>query len=481
MPKRITILGAGPGGYVAALRGAELGARVTVIENDNLGGTCLNWGCIPTKTLKSSAEAARKAEGLKSYGIDFNGEIRPDFPAIMARKDKVVSTLVSGIDKAFKTGEVTLIKGSGEVVNANLVRVVDQEGALHEVAGDKLILATGSRPQALPSLSFDGKHILCSDDVLKLETIPGKIIILGGGVIGAEFAFIFKQFGSEVTVVEAMDRLIPLPSVDVDMSKTLLREMKKNKIAVHVKTTITGIQTTAAGQVIASLGPSPFFDKTSHAPAQDRQVQADAIFLTVGRAPNSKGIGFAKMGLEMDNKGWVLANEKMETQVADVYAVGDILGPKKIMLAHVASMEGLVAVENCLGGQRRMDYGAVPSGIYTFPEVADVGFTESETKAAGIDYTADTFLFRELGMSQAKGELSGQIKILTEKPSGRVLGVHIIGEHATELIAEAVLAIKMGATARDLAETIHAHPTLAEGLWEVARKNLLHLEADNHP
>jgi dihydrolipoamide dehydrogenase len=481
MSKRITIIGAGPGGYVAALRGAELGAQVTVIENDNLGGTCLNWGCIPTKTLKSSAEAARKAARLKSYGVDFNGEIQPDFTAIMARKDKVVSTLVSGIDKAFKTGEISLIKGTGEVVNPNLVRVVDQEGTFHEVAGDKLILATGSRPQALPNLSFDGKTILSSDDVLKLKTIPGKIIILGGGVIGAEFAFIFKQFGSEVTVVEAMGRLIPLPNVDVDMSKTLLREMKKNKITVHVKTTITGIQTTSAGQVIASLGPSPFFDKRSHTPAQDRQLQADAIFLTVGRAPNSKGIGIVQMGVELDDKGWVLANEKMETPVAGVYAIGDILGPKKVMLAHVASMEGLVAVENCLGGQRQMDYGAVPSGIYTFPEVADVGLTESESKAAGIDYTAETFLFRELGMSQAKGELSGQIKMITEKPTGRVLGVHIIGEHATELIAEAVLAIKMGATAQDLAETIHAHPTLAEGLWEVARKSLWHLETDHHP
>jgi dihydrolipoamide dehydrogenase len=179
------------------------------------------------------------------------------------------------------------------------------------------------------------------------------------------------------------------------------------------------------------------------------------------------------MGIDLDNKGWVLADEKMQTPLEDVYAIGDILGPEKIMLAHVASMEGLVAVENCLGGHRRMDYGAVPSGIYTFPEVADVGLTENGAKAEGVDYRADTFLFRELGMSQAKGELSGQVKMITERPTGRVLGVHIIGEHATELIAEAVLAIKMGATNKDLAETIHAHPTLTEGLWEVARKSLL--------
>ncbi len=475
MSIRITIIGGGPGGYVAALRGAELGARVTVVENDNLGGTCLNWGCIPTKTLKSSAEAVRKAERLKTYGIDFSGEIRPDFTAIMARKDKVVATLVSGIEKAFKDGKVTLIKGTGEVVDPHLVRVVDPEGNSHEVVGDKLILATGSHPQGLPNLSFDGKHILSSDDVLKLENIPAKIIILGGGVIGAEFASIFKQFGSEVIVVEAMERLIPLPSVDVDMSKTLLREMKKDKITVHLKTTIADFQSTPDGRVMVTLGPSPFYEQPLPAYSQDRQVQADAIFLTVGRAPNSNGIGLARMGIGLDKKGWVPANQKMETQVADVYAIGDILGPQKIMLAHVASMEGLVAVENCLGGQRRMDYGAVPSGIYTFPEVADVGLTESETKTAGIDYTADTFLFRELGMSQAKGELSGQVKMITEKPSGRVLGVHIIGEHATELIAEAVLAIKMGITTRDLAETIHAHPTLAEGLWEVARKSLSRL------
>jgi len=474
MSKRITILGAGPGGYVAALRGAELGARVTVVENDNLGGTCLNWGCIPTKTLKSSAEAARKAERLKTYGIDFNGEIQPNFSAIMARKDKVVSTLVGGIAKAFKAGKVTLIKGTGELVDPHLVRVVDRAGKSHEVVGDKLILATGSRPQGLPNLSFDGKHILSSDDILKLETMPRKIIILGGGVIGAEFAFIFKQFGSDVTVVEAMDRLIPLPNIDLDMSKTLLREMKKSKIAVHLKTTIDGFQQTAAGQVVANLGPSPFYKEASHASAQNRQLQADAIFLTVGRAPNSDGIGLAPIGVGLDNRGWVIANEKMETRVKDVYAIGDILGPQKIMLAHVASMEGLVAVENCLGGQRRMDYGVVPSGIYTFPEVADVGVTETEAKAAGIDYRADTFLFRELGMSQAKGEISGQIKMIAEKPSGRILGVHIIGAHATELIAEAVLAIKLGATTQDLAETIHAHPTLAEGLWEVARKGLSH-------
>ena len=473
MSKRMTILGAGPGGYVAALRAAQLGAQVTVIENDNLGGTCLNWGCIPTKTLKSSAEAARKAERLHHFGIDLSGEIRPDFNAIMKRKDQVVATLVRGIDKAFKAGKIRLIKGNGEIVDAHRVRVTDEAGSLHEVSGDKLIVATGSRPQDLPNLHFEKPFILSSNDVLELAHIPKRIIILGGGVIGAEFAFIFKQLGSDVTVVEAMDRLIPLPSVDADMSKTLMREMKKSKISVHLKTTIRAVEQTETGTIMTTLGPSSFDTSASDTSRMSRQLETDTIFLTVGRAPNSSGIGLARMGVRMDEKGWVFANQKMETNVPHVYAIGDILGPTKIMLAHVASMEGLVAVENCLGGERCMDYRAVPSGIYTFPEVADVGLTEQEATTTGIDCRADTFLFRELGMSQAKGELSGQVKLITQKPTGRVLGVHIIGEHATELIAEAVLAIQKGLTAKDLADTIHAHPTLAEGLWETARKAML--------
>jgi dihydrolipoamide dehydrogenase len=470
MSKRITIIGAGPGGYVAALRAAQLGAQVTVIENDNLGGTCLNWGCIPTKTLKRSAEAIEKARRLKEYGIDFKGDMAPDFNAIMTRKDRVVATLVNGIQKALNAGRIQMIKGVGEIVEPHLVRVVDRDGKLHEIAGDRLILATGSKPQDLSHLAFDGQTVLSSDDVLKLESIPSEIIILGGGVIGAEFAFIFQQFGSKVTVVEALDRVIPLPSVDEDSSKTLLREMKKKKITVHLKTTIVEARPTKDGGISVTLGPSPFFETPDEQTKKEVQMTVDKVFLTVGRAANSENIGLRSVGVALDQRGWILADEKMATNIQDVYAIGDILGPSKIMLAHVASMEGLVAVENCLKGNRVMDYGAVPSGIYTFPEMADVGLTENQAQEAGIDYRSDTFLLRELGMSQALGELSGQIKMISEKHSGKVLGVHIIGAHATELIAEAVLAIKLGATIQDLTETIHAHPTLAEGLWEVSRK-----------
>ncbi len=469
MSKRITILGAGPGGYVAALHAVQLGAQVTVIENDNLGGTCLNWGCIPTKTMKSSAEAVRKAHQLSQFGIELVGEIRPDFKAVMQRKDKVVATLVGGIAKAFKAGKIQLIKGTGKIVDPYLVQVKDDAGGVQDVSGDKLILATGSRPQDLANLTFDGATILSSNDILNLEQMPKRIIILGGGVIGVEFAFIFKLLGSQVTVVEAMDRVIPLPNVDVDMSKTLLREMKKSKISVHLNSTIQTVKKSETDGIRVALGPSPFDNPKPKSGAKHQEIEADTLFLTVGRAPNTNGIGLNRLGLEMADKGWVQANDKMETNIRDVYAIGDVLGPTKIMLAHVASMEGLVAVENCLGADRTMDYRAVPSGIYTFPEVADVGLTQQEAADAGIDHRAVTFLFRELGMSQAKGELSGQIKMITERASGRILGVHIIGEHATELIAEAVLAMQTGLSAQDLARTIHAHPTLAEGLWETAR------------
>ena len=469
MSKRITILGAGPGGYVAALHAAQLGAQVTVIENDNLGGTCLNWGCIPTKTMKSSAEAIRKVQGLSDYGIELIGRVRPDFQAIMKRKDRVVTSLVGGIAKAFKAGKIQLITGTGKIVDPHLVQVTDIGGDTHEVSGDCLILATGSRPQDLPNIQFDGTTILSSNDILNLEQMPKRIVILGGGVIGVEFAFIFKHLGSQVTVVEALDRLIPLPSIDADMSKTLMREMKKSKIGVHLNTTIEAIETDTGGGIRTTMGPSPFEGPSPKSATKQKVLEADALFLTVGRAPNSDDIGLRRMGIAMDERGWVRADEKMETNIKDVYAIGDVLGPSKIMLAHVASMEGLVAVENCLGAGRSMDYRAVPSGIYTFPEVADVGLTQQEAEAAGIDHRSVTFLFRELGMSHAKGELSGQIKMVSERKSGRILGVHIIGEHATELIAEAVLAIQTGLRAHDLAQTIHAHPTLTEGLWETAR------------
>ncbi|MEE8541655.1 MAG: FAD-dependent oxidoreductase, partial [Desulfobacterales bacterium] len=337
-----------------------------------------------------------------------------------------------------------------------------------------LILATGSRPQPLPKLPFNGQTILSSSDALTLEEIPGEILVLGGGVIGVEFAFIFNAFGTKVTVVEGPDRLLPLPSVDADSSKILQREMKKKRIPFYPGKTVTRAETAPEGKISLTLGPSPFLETVSEKDKKEIDLQVDKILLTVGRIPNSEHLGLESIGVELDDKGWIIVNSKMETNVEGVYAIGDVLGPSKMMLAHVATMEGLVAVDNCLGGNREMNYQAVPAAIYTFPEVADVGLTETQAQAAGIDYRADKFLLRELGMAHAMGELAGQVKIVSEKKSGRIIGVHMIGAHVTELIAEATLAVQQGTTVRNLAQTIHAHPSLAEGLWETARRAVDH-------
>ncbi len=468
MAARITIMGAGPGGYVAAIRAARLGAEVTVVENDNVGGTCLNWGCIPTKALKATAEAIAIARRLPEFGVTASGEITPDVRAVMARKNKIVETLVEGIRKAFKSYHIELLEGTGTVQASDRVTVEGKDGRITEVLGDRLILATGSKPLDFPSFPFDGKKIISSNEALLLDSIPEEIIIIGGGVIGSEFAFIFKELGAKVTIVEALDRIIGLPSIDHDMSVTLQREMKKNKIKIHLNRTVTKTETMRDGKVGVTLGPSPFLAEVKEKDREPLELTADLVLACVGREINTKGLGLQKIGLELHPKGWIPVNEKMETNIPNVYAIGDVLGPEKIMLAHVASAEALVAAENCLGGNRTMNYDVVPAGIFTFPEVANVGLTEAQARERGIEYEADTALFRELGKAQAMGDIAGQVKIVSEARTGKILGVHIIGPHATDLIAEATLAMRLGATTEDLASTIHVHPSLSEAILEAA-------------
>ena len=468
MTTRITILGAGPGGYIAAIRAAHLGAQVTVIENDNLGGTCLNWGCIPTKTLKSSAEAMDTAKRLEEFGIIAEAGFRPDVQKIMARKDKVVKILVGGINALFQKNEIRLIKGQGTILSPTRVKVESPDEGSFEVEGDKLILSTGSSVLNLPDLAFDGRWIISSDDALNLTEIPEETLIIGGGVVGAEFAFILNALGSKVTLVEAMDRILPLPSIDGDVSRILQREMKKKKIKFHLNKVVVETQQTADGKLQALLGPSPFLKEVSEKDRKPVNLSVDKALVCVGRAYNTTGMGLEEIGLECDAKGWIPVNDRLETKIPGIYAIGDVLGPEKIMLAHVASAEALVAVENALGGKRVMDYEVVPSGIFTSPEIGSVGLSEEQAQAQGLTYRADSFDFRGLGKSQAMGELAGQVKIISNPDNGNILGVHIIGAHATDLIAEAALAIKLKATVKDLAETIHMHPSLSEALMEAA-------------
>lgn len=465
---KITILGAGPGGYIGAIRAAQLGARVTVIEDDRLGGTCLNWGCIPTKTIKATAEALETARRFSEFGLVLDGTVKPDMKAVMARKDKIVDTLVLGIQKTFDRLNIELIEGIGSVLEPGRVRVEKKDGGTVDVTGDKLILAPGSKPREVKDFHFDRQGILTSDQALTLEEIPEELVIIGGGVVGSEFGFIFNELGARVMIVEAMDRVVGLPSVDPDSSKILQREMKKRKIKLFLNKVVIRTENLSGGKTRLILGPSPFLKKIGPKDKKEIEITADKVLVTVGRDSKNRGIGLKRLGLELDPEGWIMANEKMETNIPDVYAIGDALGPEKVMLAHAASAEAMIAVENALGGRRVMNYDCVPIGIFTSPEIAGVGITEAQAEERGYEYRSDIFLMRGLGKAQAIGQIVGQTKIISDVKTGKIYGIHIIGSHASDLIAEAALALKLGATTEELASTIHVHPTLSEAMAETA-------------
>lgn len=473
---RITILGGGPGGYTAAFAAARAGMNVTLVERTHLGGTCLNQGCIPTKTLKASADALDLALRLSEFGIAGIGEAHADMPAILARKNRIGEVLRGGLKKACARHKITLLRGQGSFRSPREVQVALSGGDVKLVENDACIIATGSRVAALPGLEFDGVRILSSDDALDMEHIPQRLCILGGGVVGCEMAFIYRSFGASVTLVEGLERLLPLPSVDGDISKLLQREMKKRGIVAETGRTLRDIQATSEG-VRGTLGPSPFLSKHTAAQSKETLLEADVLLVTVGRAPNTDGLGLDAAGIATDQRGWVSVDACLRTRQKRVYAIGDVLGPKNIMLAHVAAAEGLCAVRNCLrpdAEAEAMEYQVVPSGIFTSPEVGCVGLSQEQAEAEGLAVHCPVFQFRELGKAQAMGELAGFFKLVLRESDDAVLGAHIAGAHASDLVAEAALAMRLGATARDIAETIHAHPTLAEGVYEAA---LLGMEA----
>jgi len=473
MSEKLIIIGGGPGGYIAALRGAALGGEVTLIERENLGGTCLNWGCIPSKIMKNSADLFLKCLKAGSLGIKIEGSITPDMRALMDRKEKILSIQRKGIASLLQSRGVAIEAGLGKIKSKNLVEVTKADGQKIEVGFDKLIIAVGTKPMNVTDFPFDHKKILSSDDILVLDELPNSLTIVGGGVIGCEFAFIFCALGCKVTIVEAMSRLLPLPSVDEACSKLLLREMKKRKIKVLCDTIVTAADTTGDG-VEMSLAPSPFTDNPTPQKLKTDGIQSQVMAVCIGRTPLSEGLGLENIGLSTTGPGWIAVNEQMETPVENVYAIGDILGPEKIMLAHVASHEGLVAAQNAMKQKTdpklTMAYDVVPGAIFTMPEIGTVGLSEKQAIARGLEVETASVNFRVLGKAQAIDEIAGEAKMIIEKKSGRVLGVHMIGPHATDLIAEATLAIEKGLTAKEIAHTIHAHPTLSEIMGEVASK-----------
>ncbi len=447
---KITILGAGPGGYVAAIRAAQLGADVTVIEGGEVGGTCLNWGCIPTKTLIASAEVLHKARNAKSFGLELNGTITPNIEKIVERKNKVVGTQVKGIRGLFKSWGVELIEGRGVIIDPKKIKVTLKDGTEQVVETDKIIVATGSSPAQIPVFPFDGKRILSSDHAINPDSVPESLLIVGAGVIGCEFAFIYKEFGSQVTMVEMMPNAVS--TEDEDISLLLERELKKNKIKLLKNIGVEKVDLSDSG-VTATL-------------SDGKTIEAEKMLVSIGRSVNTKNIGLEDIGVVQGERGEVKVDGSMQTNVDGVYAIGDVTGG--IMLAHLASKEGIVAAENAMGGSSKVNYDVVPAAIFTNPEIGSVGLREKQVVEMGVKYKVGKFQFRALGKAHAMGEIAGLFKIITEEETDRIMGAHIIGPHASDLIHEVALAMEKGLTAHDIAGTIHAHPTLAEGVMETA-------------
>lgn len=452
----LAILGAGPGGYVAAIRAAQLGARVTVIENQALGGVCLNWGCIPSKALLSVVELGDKAKKAKDFGIQLGGPVTYDPAVMVARKNKVVSTLVKGIATLFKTWNIEHVEGTGELLDARTIRVAKPDGAETRVVADGVIIATGSSWPNLPLFPIDGTQIITSKQALDLSRIPVSLLIVGGGVEGCEFASLYSGLGTQVTLVELVPRLLPLE--DEEISQMMERELKKR--GVDIRTGVTVDQIVRQPDLV-----------TAHL-RDGLSLNVEQVLVSVGRGFNSRGIGLEKAGVQVGTRGEIVVNERMETNVPGVYAIGDVVG--KAMLAHVASAQGKVAVENFMGRPRTIDYDVIPTGIFTLPEIGRVGLTEQQARdrcvAAGKDpqqsVKVGRFRYGGLGKAQATGDIQGLLKVVADAESDRILGVHILGAHAADLVHEAALAMHLGATVSRVAEMIHAHPTLAEGLME---------------
>jgi dihydrolipoamide dehydrogenase len=449
MAMKLTIIGAGPGGYVAAIRAAQKGAQVTVIENAEVGGTCLNRGCIPTKTLIASAEALERARHASDFGVEVAGDVSYSLDKIRERKDKVVSTQVKGIRSLFKSWGVNLIPGRGSLLSPDVVRVVQADGMTMDVGADKVIIATGSRPAALPGFPFDGESVITSDDAVLLKKIPQSLLIVGAGVIGSEFAFIYRAFGAEVTLVEMMPR--GLATEDEEMAGLIEREFKKAKIKLLVNAKVESVEKNGDNTLTARL-------------INGQSVTTEMILVSIGRSVNSEGLYLADVGVQTGKRGEIVVNEKMETSAPGVYAIGDVTG--KLLLAHVASQQGIIAADNALGGNSVMDYSVIPSGIFTMPEIGSVGLREFQAKEQGLKYRTGRFQYRGLGKAHAMGEITGMFKVIADESTDKILGVHVCGAHASDIVHEGAVAMQAGVTAEQFGRMVHAHPTLAEGMRE---------------
>ena len=446
----VVIVGGGPAGYVAAIRASQLGGKVILIEKDALGGTCLNRGCIPTKALLHSVEILESARKGKDYGVNV-GEPSIDFVKMMSRKNAVVNTLVTGVQHLMRSNAIEVIKGTGRVISPTEVEV--DSGQKESVKAARIVLAPGSVPLVVPIPGVNGSGVITSDDALQLSEIPQSLLVIGGGAIGVEFATIFAKLGTKVTIVEMLPQIIP--TEDHELSMSLKRVLEGDGIKIFTSAQVSRIEDAPEGNKLISVAIGE----------GEQKLTAKLVLVAVGRKPNIEGLGLESVGIKTE-RGSITVNDRMETNIPGIYAAGDAIGGT--LLAHVASAEGVVAIENALGKDSVIDYRVVPRCIYTMPEVAAVGLTESQAREEGLNLKVSRFPFTANPRALILGQPDGLVKVLSDAKSGEIFGTHIFGPQATELISEVALAMKMEATVSEISSTIHAHPTLSEAIRETA-------------
>jgi dihydrolipoamide dehydrogenase len=452
--KSLIIIGGGPAGYVGAIRAAQLGANVTLVEKEEVGGTCLNVGCIPTKVLTSAAHTYSTLKTADRWGLKISG-MELDFSQLMKRKQMVVNRLVTGVKSLLKARGVNQVKGTATFLDEKQIEVKTNDGAVQKLEAERFLIATGSIPILLPIPGIESEGVIDSTGALSLSAIPQSMLIIGGGAIGCEFAYIYRSFGAQITIVELLPQI--LPGEDEEVSVGLRNSLEKSGIKIFTSSKVMEIAPIKDGKSKVTISSSD----------GETTVEAEKILLSAGRRPNTKDMGLEKIGIKMD-RGIILVDDHLRTNIPHIFAAGDCIG--NWLLAHVASMEAEIAVENALGEDKKMDYHAVPACIFTHPEIGSVGLNEKQAKEKGMEVKTGKFPMMASGRAQAENEPDGFVKVVVEKNSGKIVGAQILGHRATDLIAELTLAIQMGAKTSDIIDTIHAHPTLSEPIREAVLK-----------
>jgi dihydrolipoamide dehydrogenase len=447
---QVVVIGSGPGGYVAAIHAGQLGLKTAIVERDELGGTCLNWGCIPTKAWIVTAHLFEQIKRAKEFGIEV-AEPKIHWGLLVERKNKVVKQMTGGVKTLLGGRGVEIFKGTAKLTSAHQIAIAGNDGATTTITADHVILATGAQAGMPPGFALDGERVITSKEALDLSKQPRRVAILGGGVVGCEFAGFFAAIGSQVTLIEMLPRLVP--AEDDEIAQTLEREMKKQKIALHLGTKVEGLAKAEDGSVRLTL-------------AGGKTVETDTVLVATGRRPFADGLGLESLGVARGDRGKIAVNDRLETSIRGVYAIGDVTDIKQ--LAHFASAQGKAAVEIIAGKGAQTNWRAVPAATFTNPEIASVGLTEREARAEGRTLRIGRFPFRAHGRNIADAETTGFVKLIGDADTDQVLGAHIIGAKASELIHECSLAIAADLNVRDLAHAIHAHPTLTETLGEAA-------------